>query len=132
MCKRRIGLFAILLVLDTAIIGSASAAQEASEQPTLKAEELGISLARIRYKLDKLPETPEASSLLRLNFYVEVYGRAPRLQYLGDFDIHNGPIPYGPPMHSEMLSVMRSSAPQIVPSAFNMNQVLGWLKKISR
>ena len=109
--------------------GAWVAAQEASEQAVLDAEEMGVSLARIRNKLERLPDSLEERSLLRLNFYIEVYAQAPQLDYFFDYDIHNSPIPSGPPMYYEMLSVMRSDQPNILPPPVNLTPILGWVWK---
>jgi hypothetical protein len=90
----------------------------------LEAEDLGISLARIQQRLDRIPEGQEARRLLRLNYYVRVYAKAPRQNFLNDFDVHNSPIPYGVPMHGEMLRMM-SPTPLSAPAA-NLTSVLGW------
>ena len=90
----------------------------------LVAEDLGISLTRIQRKLDRLPDREEARSLLRLNYYVQVYARAPPLELFQGFDLYNSPIPYRVPSHSEMLSVMRPN--RLYPSAANLTPILGW------
>jgi hypothetical protein len=84
-----------------------AAAQEStadSGESVLDAVELPVSLERIKRRLDKLPETEESRSLLRLNYYIDVYGRAPKINVFEDFDLHTGPIPYGVPSHYELLS----------------------------
>ena len=40
--------------------------------------------------------------LLDLNYYLEVYGRAPRLNLLEGFDTHIGPVPFGGPSHADL------------------------------
>ncbi len=67
----------------------------------LPAEELPVSLARIRRKLAQAP--PSDASLLRLDIYVEVVGKAPALNIFEGFDLHAGPVPYGAPTHSDMI-----------------------------
>lgn len=101
---------------------------QAATPEVLDAEDLGVSLARIQRRLDRLPEGDDARRLLRLNFYVEVYGRAPRLDLFEGFDLHNGPVPYGVPRHNEMLSAMRSDDP-LYPPAINLNPIAGWAWK---
>lgn len=89
----------------------------------LDAEELGVSLARIQRRLERLPDERDPT-VLRLDFYVQVYGRAPELNLLEGFDVHNSPIPYGVPMHKEMMAVMHSNP--VYPPAANLNPVAGW------
>ena len=122
--RARVLAIAVSLVM---LAGTVGAAQDRASTPVgavLEAEDLGISLARIQRKLDRLPDREEARSLLRLNYYVQVYARAPRLDLFRGFDLHNSPIPYGVPLHSEMLSVMRPN--QLYPSAANLTPIVGW------
>ncbi len=67
----------------------------------LRAEELPVSLARIRRKLAQAP--PSHTSLLRLDIYIEVVGKAPAFHLFEGFDLHAGPVPYGAPTHSDMI-----------------------------
>ena len=67
----------------------------------LRAEELPVSLARIRRKLAQAP--PSHASLLRLDVYVEVIGKAPAFQHFEGVDLHAGPVPYGAPTHSDLI-----------------------------
>ncbi len=97
------------------------------EQPgTLPAEELPVSLERIKRKLAQV--TPTQSSLLRLDYYVEVYGRAPKIDILQGFDVHSGPVPYGAPTHADLLSQIlppESRAPPLflLPGI----DIIGWI-----
>ena len=110
----------------------AGVAQEATDDKPFEAEALGVSFDRIKYKLDRLPQRDELSSLLRLDFYVEVYARAPQIDYFQGFDLQHSPIAGGVPMNGEMLEVMRSGEPPLVPAAINLNNVLDWFRKLSR
>ena len=126
MCRRR-GIIALaLLIFIFAAHSGLASAQDPSDQATLEAEGLGVSLARIKQKLDRLPDDLETRSLLRLNFYVQVYARTPQLDYFQGFDLHNSPVPKGPPSHDQLLAVMRSGDPQLTGPAINLNNVLGW------
>jgi hypothetical protein len=73
---------------------------------TLDPAKLGVSLARIRRELAQA-EAEEATrdGQLRLQFVVEVYGQAPKIDLLRDFPV-SGPVPYGPPTHQEVLDVL--------------------------
>ena len=64
------------------------------------------------------------TDVLRLNFYVQVYGRAPELNLLESFDVHNSPIPYGVPLHNEMMAVMHRNP--VYPPAVRLGPVAGW------
>ena len=70
----------------------------------LLAEELPVSLERIKRKQTQLG--PAQSSLLRLDYYVEVHGQAPKIDVLQGFDVHSGPVPYGAPTHAELLGLI--------------------------
>ena len=67
----------------------------------LRAEELPVSLARIRRKLEQAP--PSHASLLRLDVYVEVVGKAPAFHIFEGVDLQAGPVPYGAPTHSDLI-----------------------------
>ncbi len=93
---------------------------------SLPAEELPVSLDRIKRQLDRLPPTHERS-LLRLSYYIEVYGRLPRIDLVQGFDVHNGPVPYGVPTHAELLAVM--SPREFRPAVAKLNSIIGWTFK---
>jgi len=90
----------------------------------LPADELPVSLDRIKRQLDRLPSAQEKRSLLRLNYYIEVYGRSPGINIVRGFDVYNGPVPYRSPTHSEMLEAMSSREHR--PPVVNLNGVIGW------
>ena len=125
MCLRSVS-----LVLSLLLTCGASAVASAQDEPVdpvtdlVQAEDFGVSLDRIQRQLDRLPDDVEAGRLLRLDYYVQVYGRAPRLELFRGFDFLNSPVAYGTPLHNEMLGVMRSN--ELYPPAANLNPVLGW------
>ncbi len=92
----------------------------------LPAEELPVPLERIKRQLDRLPPTHERS-LLRLSYYIEVYGRLPRIDLVQGFDVHNGPVPYGAPTHAELLAVI--SPREFRPAVATLNNIIGWTFK---
>jgi hypothetical protein len=103
----------------------AAASQEGGLPAPLPAIELPINLERVKRQLEALPGSEEARSRLKLEFYINVYARAPRFDPLEGFDIHTGLVPYGAPSHAEM---MRQWAPRgfDVPVA-NLGPILGWI-----
>ena len=103
----------------------APAGQEDGPPAPLPAVELPINLERVRRQLEALPSSEVARSRLRLEFYVNVYARAPELDPLEGFDIHTGLVPHGAPSHTEM---MRQWTPAgfDVPVA-NLGSILGWI-----
>ncbi len=95
------------------------------EQSGTLAEELPVSLERIKRKLAQL--APAQSSLLRLDYYIEVYGRAPKINVLQAFDVHNGPVPYGAPTHADLLSLIlppESRPPLLLSPGID---IIGWI-----
>ena len=119
----------LVLLMGTA---TTPVAQEATDESTAETEALGVSFDRIKYKLDALPERDEVSDLLRLDFYVEVYGQAPEIDYFQDFDLENSPIADGVPMTDELMKAMTAGDPPLVPPAINLGNLLNWLRNYRR
>lgn len=67
-------------------------------------DRLPVSLERIKRRLAQ--QSSERSGPLRLEFYVEVHGKAPRLDLLADFDLVHGPVPAAPPTHRDILEMV--------------------------
>ena len=117
------------LTLVTALVVSPLLAptygQNTVPQPPLPAVELPVNLERLKRRLAALPSSEDERTLLKLNFYVDVYGRAPRIDPLEGFDIHTGLVPHGSPSHADMMS---QSTPEgfDVPVA-DLGSVLGWI-----
>ncbi len=92
----------------------------------LPAEELPVSLERIKQKLAQLG--PAQSSLLRLDYYIEVYGRAPKIDVLQAFNVHSGPVPYGAPTHAELLSLILPPESRTPPLLLSPGiDIIGWI-----
>lgn len=66
--------------------------------------ELPVSIERIRRKLAQA--APSRTTGLKLEYYVEVYGKSPRLDFLTDFDATTGAVQYGSPTHQEFLDLV--------------------------
>ncbi len=106
--------------------GVSDALDIGEQSDPLPAEELPVSLERIKQKLAQLG--PAQSSLLRLDYYVEVYGRAPEIGVLQAFDVHSGPVAYGAPTRAELLSLIlptESSTPPLLLSPGI--DIIGWI-----
>jgi hypothetical protein len=71
-------------------------------------DDLPVSLDRIRRQLAVTPTRTRSSKAgLRLEYYVDVYGRAPRLElFLPTEHITNAPVMYGGMTHQEFLQVI--------------------------
>lgn len=67
---------------------------------------LGVSLDRIRRELRHAEvKEQQGHGPLRLEFMVEVFGKAPKINLLEGFPL-TGPVPYGAPTHQEILDFL--------------------------
>jgi hypothetical protein len=83
-----------------------TAAAPAAEAPTtIDATKLGVSLARIQKGLRLQPQATSTSpgAPIRLQFQVQVYGQAPRIDVLKGVDLFNGQVPGSAPSHGQMI-----------------------------
>ena len=96
----------------------------AAEPAPIDATKLGVSLARIQKGLrvsesqQKLSTTP-----LRLEFAVQVYGFAPRIDLLKDVDILHGDAPNSAPTHQQIIDFL---TPQIYRQQAAPISALAW------
>ena len=103
---------------------SAQAPGPAGEASAFEVLELPVSVSRIKDRMSALPEVDETRSPLRLNYRVNVYGRAPAIELLQDFIVlDTAPAAYGSPTHSEMLEVMTPK--EWRPRAISVGNLLG-------
>lgn len=70
----------------------------------IDAGKLGVDLARIKKGL-RVAETREKITTdgLRLDFSIQVYGQAPRIDVLKGIDLFNGAVPGTAPSHNQMI-----------------------------
>jgi hypothetical protein len=66
------------------------------------ADLFGVSFERIKRELRILPPST-AKTPLKLEYYVEVQGLAPRIPIFKPGELATGPAPYGAPTHSDVL-----------------------------
>ena len=93
-------LAAFLLVAFMALPGVASA------QEQVDVTKLGVSLDRIKRELRQAEASEQTEGgPLKLQIHVEVFGRAPKIDFLEGFS-PSGPLPYGSPTHREVLDVI--------------------------
>jgi hypothetical protein len=73
-------------------------------EPAIDATKLGVSLTRIQRGLF-IAESREKQSgdAMRLEFNVQVYGKAPRIEVLNGVDLSNGGVPGSAPSHRQMI-----------------------------
>lgn len=85
-----------------------SANQRAVARKPPDAENLPVSLDRIRKQLAATRTRSKASKDgLRLEYFVDVYGRAPRIElFLPEENITSAPVMYGGMTHQEFLQVV--------------------------
>jgi hypothetical protein len=74
------------------------------ETPAIDPTRLGVSLKRIQKNLNTKAESDRTGMApLRLEFQVQVYGQAPKIDVLQGVDIFNGAVPGTAPSHPQML-----------------------------
>ena len=91
----------------------------------IKAEDLPISITRIRQKLVQLPRSTEATHGLKLEYYIEVIGKAPQVDFFTNFDVNSGPAPFSPPTHQDFLNVVTPQGFRTPPVDFSA--LMAWL-----
>ena len=73
-------------------------------EPAIDSTKLGVSLSRIQRGLFIATERDKSNpDGLRLEFNVQVYGMAPKIEVLKGIDLFNGAVPGTAPSHSQML-----------------------------
>jgi hypothetical protein len=97
----------LALIVVIAAVASPAFAQNpppAEPAPAIDATKLGVDLSRIQRGL-RVAETKEKSAAegLRLDFSIQVYGRAPRIEVLQGVDLFNGGVPGTAPSHNQMI-----------------------------
>ncbi len=130
-----------LLALTAVLaLGAAAAAQESGvatsqeappavvvDQVKIDASKLGVSMSRIRrgLRISEAREEASSDSPLKLNYQVQVYGAAPRIDIIQDFDIgKRAPLQYGAPTHQDFIN-------QWTPQAYRsprmpISSLAGW------
>ena len=103
---------------------SSPATPAASETPAIDASKLGVSLSRIALGL-KTAESREQKNPdgLKLEYSVQVFGTAPKIELFNDVDLVGGPVPGTAPTHSQVIDFLTPkaySAPEVPVSAFAM------------
>ena len=103
---------------------SSPAAPAAPTAPAIDASKLGVSLSRIALGL-KTAESREKQNPegLKLEYSVQVYGTAPRIELFPDTDLAGGQVPDSAPTHNQVIDFLTPkaySAPEVPVSAFAM------------
>jgi len=101
-------------------------AQAPADPSAVDASKLGVSMSRIRRGL-RVTETreQEGGTPLKLEYQIQVYGAAPRINILEGFNIGRGaPLSYGAPTHAEFI---RQWTPQVFRSPrVPVSSLAGW------
>ena len=113
------------LIVLAMFAASPGMAQNGHGPASVGTVELPINLERLKQRLAALPRDDDERPLIE--FYVEVYGQAPRVNPLLGFDLHSGPVNHGAPTHAEM---MRQWTPEEfrTPVA-DLGALFNWLRK---
>ena len=108
-------------------------AQDAEPGPPPAAEaqidatKLGVSLERIQRGLrvtESRDKEKQAGTALRLEFQVQVYGMAPRIEVLKGVDLFNGQVPGSAPSHRQFIEHV---TPQIYRTpVMPVSALAGW------
>ena len=96
---KRVTAFLLVAILATP---TAALAQEAQ---AVDASKMGVSLSRIKRELVQAQVEDQDPNTFKLTFSVQVIGTAPKIDLLEGFAVE-GPVPYGPPTHREVLDVL--------------------------
>jgi len=107
---RALALLALLLTWP-----SPTRAQDAQQAPAavdpaadaaIDATKLGVSLERIQKGLrltESRDKEKQTGTALRLEFQVQVYGMAPKIEVLKGIDLMNGQVPGSAPSHRQLI-----------------------------
>src|SRR5687768_3525805 len=82
-----------------------------ASDPAIDVTKLGVSLKRIQRGLF-IAESREqqGGNAMHLEFNVQVYGQAPKIEVLKGIDLFNGPVPGTAPSHRQVIEYL---TPQI-------------------
>jgi hypothetical protein len=115
---------------------AAAAQEESGVQPAPRDSRAGAPVAapqayalpgsfeRIKRRMAASRESRDGRPVLNLNYYVDVYARAPALEILQDFDLDSETVSYGSPTHLEMLEA--ATPREWRPRAISTGNVFGW------
>ncbi|MYH27368.1 MAG: hypothetical protein F4018_19930 [Acidobacteria bacterium] len=121
--------FSFTVALGMGLVVPAVAGAQEPDAPsaveTVDASRLPVSLERIKRRMAAAEPTREGRrGLLDLNFYIDVYARAPAIELLRDFDLDSENVSYGSPTHREMLEA--ATPREWRPRAISTGNLFGW------
>ena len=122
--RASVSLLTVLLLSPIAPVRAAAQDDDRAPQPAVR---LSVNLERVKQKIAALPASDDQRSLLALNYYLEVYGRAPRINLLKGFDTQIGPSPFGAPSHDDMRAIWTPE--EFSSPVANLGSLFNWLSK---
>jgi hypothetical protein len=98
----------------------------ASPAAPVDVSKLGVSMSRIKQGLRVTESSQTASSMpLKIEYQVQVFGAAPRIDILRDFNIGQGaPVSYGAPTHNDFVTQWTPQAYRSPPAS--LSSLAGW------
>ncbi len=96
----------VLFCLATLALPWPALAQSDEPAAPIDPTKLGISIDRIQRELKETSTETRTDSGLKLNFRIEVFGQAPPIDIIGDFNIAHGPVPGSAPSHREVVEFL--------------------------
>ncbi len=107
------------------------ASRVATSAPEIDITKLGVDLSRIQRGLvEGTVEERRSANGLRIDYRVNVFGRAPAIDLFESFDPLEGPVPFGAPTHKDFLYMVTPEAFR-APAA-NFSALAFWgIKKMS-
>lgn len=100
---------AVFLVAALALVMPAdSAAQPVNHTASRIVEDgptLALNVNRIKHHLAQSQAHEQSDSVFRLEYRLSVFGVAPPIDFLEDFDIEYGAVPFGAPMHTDFMNL---------------------------
>jgi len=103
---RVLALLALLLSWSSPVWAQDAEPVSPSMVDQIDVTRLGVSLDRIQRGLrvtESREKAKQAGHALRLEFQVQVYGRAPKIEVLKGVDLFNGPVPGTAPTHRQFI-----------------------------
>jgi len=124
---RGLALLAFVVSLSSPAYAQDAAPAAPAADPQIDATKLGVSLERIQRGL-RITELRERDRQfghgLRLEFQVQVYGMAPKIEVLKGLDLFNGPVPGSAPSHRQFIDFV---TPQIYRTpVMPLSALAGW------
>lgn len=110
---RLLALLALILGLPVAAAAQQPARPPAEDPPAVDPDALGVSLERIERKLEGKGQISAGSPFggdLKLDFFVDVVGEAPPINFFEDFNVHAGPVPGTAPSHRDVIDHLTPQA----------------------